>query len=53
MVGGSSGGSVGNVVHRMGGSQNVMVGRMGGGSIGGRVGGEGEVVGGMADEVRW
>ena len=39
MVGGCSGGSVGRVVHQMGGSQNVMVGGMEGRSIGGRVGG--------------
>jgi hypothetical protein len=37
MIGGCSGGSVGRVIHQMGGSQNVMVGRMKGGSIGERI----------------
>jgi hypothetical protein len=39
IVGGSSGGSIGRVVHQMSGSQNVMVGGIEGRSIGGRVGG--------------
>ena len=39
MIGGCSGGSVGRVIHQMGGSQNVMVGRMKGRSIGERVDG--------------